>query len=195
LEGAEVSTPVLFTIVALLAVGEFLLFGALAEAYRDIKQIREVSGLIDRPMPVDLGQARDKAPSRLGLHPELDSAVHAVAVYLDNRCGTCQSIVSSINGGIPEGIWLVIIAESAEKAFAWLGSAGLNEGSAAARRVIVTSPEEAEQHLGGVATPLAIEIEHGRLVRARIVTSVRQFYGLVPATRTLVPQIPEGVTG
>jgi hypothetical protein len=189
-----VATPVLFTIAALLAVGEFLLFGALAEAYRDIKQIREVSGLIDRPVPVDLGPAREKAPSSLGLHPELDSAVRAVAVYLDSRCGTCRTIVSSINGGIPEGIWLVIVAESAEKAFAWLSGGGLTEGSPAARRVTVMTPEEAEQHLGVVATPLAIDIEHGRLVRARIVPSVRQFYALVPATRTLAPHILEGAT-
>lgn len=189
------ATAVLFTIVALLAIGEFLLFGALAEAYRDIKQIREYSGLIDRPMPVELGQVQDQPPSLLGLHPGLDSAVQAVAVYLDSRCGTCQSIVRSLSGGLPEAIWLVIIDESAEKAFAWLSSAGLDEGSPAASRVIWTSAEAVERHLGGVATPLAIEIEHGRLARAKIITSVRQFYGLVPATRTLVPPIPEGVTG
>ena len=189
------ATPVLFTIVALLAIGEFLLFGALAEAYRDLKQIREFSGLIDRPLPVELGPAQDEPPSILGLHPDLDSAVQAVTVYLDRRCGTCQSIVRSLNGGIPEGIWLVIIDESVDQAFAWLGDAGLEEGSPGARRVMVTSPEAVEQQLGGVATPLAIEIEHGRLTRAKIITSIRQFYGLVPATRTLAAQVPEGVIG
>jgi hypothetical protein len=137
----------------------------------------------------------DQSPSILGLHPGLDSAVQAVAVYLDRRCGTCQSIVRSLNGGIPEGIWLVIIDESVDEAFTWLGDAGLEKGSPAASRVMITSPDAVEQQLGGVATPLAIEIEHGRLTRAKIITSVRQFYGLVPAPRTLVPQIPEGVTG
>jgi hypothetical protein len=190
-----VATPVLFTIVALLAIGEFLLFGALAEAYRDLKQIREFSGLIDRPMPVELGPMQDQPPSILGLHPGLDSAVQAVAVYLDRRCGTCQSIVRSLNGGIPEGIWLVIIDESVDEAFTWLGDAGLEKGSPVASRVMITSPDAVEQQLGGVATPLAIEIEHGRLTRAKIITSIRQFYGLVPATRTLAAQVPEGVIG
>jgi hypothetical protein len=190
-----VTTAVLFTIIAVLAIGEFLLFGALTEAYRDIRQIREVSGLLDRPMPVDLGQAQDMPPSSLGLASDLDSAVRAVAVYLDNRCGTCRSILSSVNGGIPEGIWFVVIAESPEKAFAWLGDAGITEDSPAARRVMVTTPDEAERHLGVIATPLAIEIEHGRLTRARIVPSIRQFYALVPATKTLAPHTLEGATG
>jgi hypothetical protein len=189
------TTAVLFTIIAVLAIGEFLLFGALTEVYRDIRQIREVSGLLDRPMPVELGPAQDMPPSSLGLAADLDSVVRAVAVYLDNRCGTCRSILGSVSGGIPEGIWFVVIAESAEKAYDWLGSAGITEDSAAARRVMVTTPDEVERNLGIIATPLAIEIEHGRLTRARIVPSIRQFYALVPASRALAPHTLEGVTG
>jgi hypothetical protein len=189
-----VAIALLFTIVALLAIGEFLLFGAVAEAYRDIRQMREQSGLIDRPMPVELGPVQDQPPSLIGLNPSLDSVVQAVAVYVDSRCGTCQSIVRSLSGGLPEAIWLVVIDESAEKAFAWLGSSGLDQDSPAASRVIWASAESVERNLGGVATPLAIDIEHGRLARAKIITSVRQFYALVPATRTLVPSVSEGVT-
>jgi hypothetical protein len=50
------------------------------------------------------------------------------------------------------------------------------------------SPDEVERHLGQmVPTPLAIEIENGRLVRAKGVPSVRQFYSLVPTLITLAP--------
>lgn len=69
---------VLFVIVAVLAIGEFLLFGALAEAYRDIAQLREHSGITDNPAPVDLADARDKLPSSLGLHPDLDATARAI---------------------------------------------------------------------------------------------------------------------
>lgn len=187
-------TSILFVLVALLAVGQFLLFGALAEAYRDIRQLRESFGLIDKAMPVDLGKVRDAAPSSLGLHPDLDSAVHAVVVYLESRCGTCRMIVSSLNGGIPNGIWLVVIAESPQAAFDWLAEANISPDSPAARRVMISSADEVDRHLGVRLTPLAIEIEHGRLERAKTIPSARQFYALVPTTFSLAPQQEQGVS-
>lgn len=189
---AEMGTSVLFVITGLLAVGEFLLFGALAEAYRDIRQLREQTGAIDQPLPVELGSARDEPPSSFGLPPELDGAVRAVVVYVDSRCGTCRTIVSSLNGGIPNGVWLNVIADSSDEAFAWLGEEGFEEGRGAANRVIVASVGHVEQHLGVRVTPLAIEIENGRLARARTIPSVRQFYSMVPTTLTLAPALHEG---
>lgn len=184
---------ILLALVALLAVGEFLLFGALAECYRDMKQFRKLSGLIDFPTPVELGEALEQAPSSIDLPSDLDSAVRAVVVYVDSRCSTCRSIVGSLNGGIPAGITLVVIADSIEQAFSWLGESGIDEHSTAASQVTIMSPEDVEKRLGSVVTPLAIEIEYGRLVRAKIVPSVRQFYALVPAAKKLHPQVGEGV--
>jgi hypothetical protein len=109
-----VTTSILFAVIAVLAVGEFLLFGALAEAYRDIRQIREYANVVDKSTPVGLGQAYNQVPSRVGLHPDLDSAARAVVVYVDKRCGTCRMIVSSLNGGVPRGVWLVVIAENTQ---------------------------------------------------------------------------------
>ena len=100
----------LFALVAVLAVGEFLLFGALAEAYRDIRQLREYSGMLDKAAPVDLGQVRDALASDVGLDAALDRAVIATAVLLNDRCGTCRAIVASLNGAIPDGLWLVVIS-------------------------------------------------------------------------------------
>lgn len=186
------TTSILLVIVALLAVGEFLLFGALAESYRDIRQLREYFGMIDKPAPIDLGASRDKIPSHSGMHPELDSAAHAVVVYLESRCGTCRSIVSSLNGGIPNGMWLIIIAESADAAFEWLAEAQIAKDSVSAGRVMVASAQEVEHHLGVRVTPLAIEIENGRLARAKTVPSVRQFYAMVPITLSLASPIQQG---
>jgi hypothetical protein len=183
---------VLLSAVSVLAIGEFLLFGALAEAYRSIRQIRESSGLLDTPVPVDLGTALHRPPSELGLPPELDSAVHAVVVYLDKRCSTCNVIVDSLSGGLPKGMWLILIAPSTAEALSWFDEVGARQGGDAARRVVAMSADEVQRHLGALVTPLAIEIEGGRLTRARTVPSTRQFYALVPATLTL-SRLPEEV--
>jgi hypothetical protein len=111
-----------------------------------------------------------------------------VVVYLENRCGTCRSILSTLDGGIPNGIWLVIVAGSAAAASDWLAETAIEPHTPAGRRVMITSAEEAEENIGVRITPLAIEIENGRLVRARTIPSVRQFYALVPTTFSLNPE-------
>jgi hypothetical protein len=185
---------VLLLAVSVLAIGEFLLFGALAEAYRSLRQIRESEGLLDTPTPVDLGAARHRSPSACGLPAELDSAVQAVVVYLDQRCSTCNVILDSLGGGLPRGIWLVLIASSADEALSWLDESGVGQGGDAARRIVAMSAAEVQRHLGAVVTPLAIEVEGGRLARGKTVPSARQFYALVPTILTLSPPAPEEVT-
>ncbi len=188
-------TLILLVAFAILAAGEFLLFGALAEAYRDIHQIREKAGIIDKSSPVDLGRAQGQLPSMTGLPAALDSAASAVAVYVDKRCGTCNMIVGSLNGGIPRGMWLVVVAENEHEAFDWLSkSAAIFPGSDAAQRIIVRSAADVEKYLGEVFTPLAIEIENGRLARARAVPSIRQFYSMVPTVVSLAPPIVQEVS-
>ena len=186
--------PILLLVVSLLAVGEFLLFGALAEAYRSLRQIRENAGMLDDPIPVDLGVVQDKAASSCGLAPELDSVARAVVVYLDKRCGTCGIILESLSGALPRGIWLVLLAASMEEGRSWLADAGLNQRDDVKRRVMLMSAEEVQHHLGTVLTPLAIEVENGRLTRARTVPSIRQFYALVPMTISLSSHSRQEVT-
>src|SRR5260370_8147931 len=84
----ELAISILISAVAILAIGEFLLFGALAEAYRDIRQIREASGALDKPMPVDLGHLVGRAPRTCGLDANLDSTLRPVALFLSNPCNT-----------------------------------------------------------------------------------------------------------
>lgn len=188
-------TSILFAIIAVLAVGEFLLFGALAEAYRDIRQIREHADIIDRASPVELGRAYNQAPSKIGLRAELDSAARAVVVYIDRRCGTCQMIAGSLNGGIPRGVWLAVVAESADEAFEWLAeAAAISAESEPGHRIMAISADEVERHLGQVPTPLAIEIDNGRVVRAKGIPSVRQFYSLIPTVITLAAPVKQEVS-
>jgi len=180
-------SPLVLVLIIALGVGQFLLFGALAEAYRDIRQLREQTGALDRVMPIDLGTAHGGTPSRFGLHPDLDSAVRAVVIYLENRCGTCRLIVDSLNGGIPRGMWLVVVTESRAAALEWLTGAGFGESILESGRVMAVPAQDIDQHLGITVTPMALEIENGRLVRATSIPSVRQFYNAVPTTISLAP--------
>lgn len=178
------STPlvVLLLIVTVLSVGEFLLFGALAEAYRDIRQLREQGGILDRPVPVDLGDAAGAPPSSIGLPATLDTVVAALALYVDHRCTTCRGLMASLAGRLPDGVFLTAIAPSQAEAMKWLVHAGgfdVND-STVFPRIAIVSPDELRRRLGTEITPLAIDIEHGRLVRASTVPSVRQFYNRLP---------------
>lgn len=185
---------ILLFVVSLLAVGEFLLFGALAEAYRDLRQIRENAGLVDKPTPVDMGGLQNKLASTCGLAPELDSIVQAVVVYLDRRCGTCRMIVDSLSGGLPRGMWLVLVLSAKEEGPGWLAETGLDQRNDLGRRVMFMSADEMQHHLGTVLTPLAIEVENGRLTRAVTIPSVRQFYAMVPMAVSLSTPSHQKVT-
>lgn len=172
-------------VIALLAIGEFLLFGALAEAYRSLRQIRENAGLLDIPSTVDLGSALHRKPSEVGLWADLDSAFHEVVVYLDQRCGTCTLIAADLGGGIPKGMRLVFIASTAAEAATWIEE--LNIAPANRPRALAASADEVERQLGGLVTPLAVKIVNGRLASATTIPSVRQFYGAIPAHLALSP--------
>ncbi len=192
----ELAIPILFSVVAILAIGEFLLFGALAEAYRDIRQLREASGLLDTPMPVDLGHLAGRAPSSCGLDSDLDLAVGAVTVFLEKHCNTCNMILRGLKGSIPAGMWLVIISESVDDAVAWLRESGIALGADGLdrHRLAVLSRQQVESSFGEVVTPLAVEIQNGRLMWARTVPSVRQFYALVPPVLSLSGTSDQGAS-
>jgi hypothetical protein len=189
-----VLTTILCLIVAVLAVGEFLLFGALAEAYRSIRYLSDHPSSGGRYVPVDLGSVLGAVPSAVGMHPTLDSAVSAYVVYVANHCGACRSIIDSLSGGLPPGVWLAVIAKSTDEAFDWLQDGGIQRDTPAAQRVMVVSAEATQETFGTNITPLAIEIEHGHLVRAKTVGTAKQFYSLVPSTLTLSKPMQEGVS-
>ncbi len=186
---ADMIIALLLALVAVLAVGEFLLLGALTEAYREMRQLRQHSGMLDNAAPVDLGQVRDALASEVGLDAGLDRAAIATVVYLNDRCGTCRAIVGSLNGVIPDGMWLVVIADTADDGYVWLATGGIDRNSIEAQRVMVMPPDEVERRLGMLVTPLVIEIENGRLDRAKTIPSIRQFYALASSAPTLIPAV------
>ncbi|MER3410688.1 MAG: hypothetical protein C4306_11565 [Thermoleophilia bacterium] len=178
-------SEIALAILALLAIGEFLLFGAVAESFRDIDQLRRVTGAMDELQPVDLGDAVGGQPSAFGLDPFLDEAGKGLALFVDSRCSTCQRIVRSLNGRLPAGTSLVLFADTEDQGVRWLTSSGFDAERLRDLPVrIVTSADMSP--LGIDVTPLAVEVENGRIARAFAVPSTRRFYALVPDVHGLL---------
>lgn len=186
-EVETVPTNLVLGLLLILAVGEFLLFGALAEAYRDITQLRNETGIVDEAQPVDVGVGLGGQPSAYGLHPSLDTAAKGLALFVNRRCGTCQSLVRSLNGGLPRGVTLIVVDDDADAAFSWLEQNGFDMYRTPDLPISAATADDPNP-LGIDVTPLAVEIEHGRIVGAFTIPSVRRFYSRVPAPHVLISE-------
>jgi hypothetical protein len=161
-------TIALSAAVVLLGVLLLLLLGSQIEMYRTLEQLREYSGLIDRPLPLDLPDER--TPSRVGLPDTLDSAVRSVVLLLSDRCGTCRSLAAHLDGSVNRDLILVVEP----------GPGGEGAGELALmyrldpERTIVDRDGSVSGGLGIKVTPAAVVIENGRLVRASTVPSTQQ---------------------
>lgn len=95
--------------VVVLGVLVVLLGGALVEMYKNLELLREYSGLVDEPVPVEIA-GEGTAPSALGLPAWLDEQEHAGVLFLSNRCSTCRSIVLDLSkmATFPPNLVLVI---------------------------------------------------------------------------------------
>jgi hypothetical protein len=78
---------------ALIAVGVlsllvFVLFGALMESLRDVRQIRDALGILDRPLDVDIGAAVGTAPS--SIPPRHWTTPTALVLFLSDAVCDCR---------------------------------------------------------------------------------------------------------
>jgi hypothetical protein len=155
-----------------------VLFTACVEMFRDIEQLRNATGMIDRPTPIDLGPALNRRASEVGLPAHLDGTVESVVVLLSARCGTCRSIAAAVRDRVPGGIYLVLIEPASEFADKFIDEFGLDRS-----RLFVDSALDVPKLLGEVPTPSAVFISNGRVTRGETVPSSRQFWRLVPTSQ------------
>lgn len=176
------TTYVLLALVIALGVLVFLLLGALIEMYRDLAQVREYSGLLDRPLPIELGDRQGTRPSAWGLPPALDKAQRALVVLLSDRCATCRTIMASLNGTVPEHVVLVLEPPGG------MGDSELAiQITTGSDRVVIDREHSIADRLQIQLTPSALVVEDGVIDRALTVPSVRQFEALVTTNRTIRP--------
>lgn len=165
--------------VAVLALLVFVLFGALLEMYRDVRQLRDVAGILDRPLSVDLGPVLGTAPSSHGLPRALDSAASAVVLFLSERCGTCRSLAAGLGRPLPAGLWVVLEARDASSAAAFLESYGLTAITSDGRLIVDVAGEIAGR-IGLETTPVGFRVENGMLANATTVPSSRYLTSILP---------------
>jgi hypothetical protein len=166
-------------IVAVLALVVFVLCGVVLELFRDVRQLRDVAGILDRPLDVEIGAVAGARPSSLGLPGELDAAPSALVVFLSDRCGTCRSIAAGLGGRLPPLVWVVLEARSPESAAKFVESYELapltSEG-----RLLVDVEGATAGRIGLDVTPAGFRVEDGRIASATTVPSKRYLLSIAP---------------
>lgn len=169
--------PIVIILLCLFGVVLFIQMGALIELFEQVKQIRTHLDMVDRPIPLDLGEAEGARPSAVGLPEELDSASHAITLFLSNRCGACHTIASYFEGGaLPKPLWLVVVPVTGD------GQDFVQGFHLHGDRIIIDADQQIAGRLGMDVTPAALLIEAGRIDRGQTVPTMRQLYELIPAS-------------
>lgn len=165
--------------VAVLALLVTVLFGALVEMFRDVRQMRDAIGILDRPLAVDIGRVAGTPPSVHGLPRALDSAASALVLFLSEQCNTCRSIAAALERPLPQGLWVVVEARNASTAEAFLDAYRL-EDQAMDGRVLVDVEGTIAARIGLDTSPVGFRVEHGRLTTATTVPSSRYLTSILP---------------
>jgi hypothetical protein len=169
---------------ALIAVGVlsllvFVLFGAVLESLRDVRQMRDALGILDRPLEVNIGAAAGTAPSSHGLPRQLDEARAALVLFLSDKCATCRILAATLGDALPASLWVVVEAASNRAAAEFVEAYGmkprLEDG-----RVTVDPAGVIAGRLGLNTTPVAFRIENGVFKDAATVPSIRYLSSVIP---------------
>ncbi|HEX3578249.1 MAG TPA: hypothetical protein VHY33_06765 [Thermoanaerobaculia bacterium] len=169
---ALIATAVLALLVA-------LLFAALVEMYRDVRQLRDAMGILDRPLPVNVTDAVGMRASTYGLPRAIDAADSALVLFLSDRCGTCRQLAHGLTRPLVSGLWLVLEVRSDAGAADFIERYGLAD-SAREGRIIVDPTTEIARRIGIDTTPVGVRIENGAIAHATTVPSTRYLNTILP---------------
>jgi hypothetical protein len=166
--------------VGLLAIVIFLLFGALLELYRDVRQLRDALGILDRPLTIDIGSVAQAAPSSYGLPAALDTSASTIVLFLSDTCATCRVLAAALHAGVPAGLCVVVEAGDVQSARQFMKTYGLN-CDAGNGIVCDDLGRKIADKLGLDITPAALRIENGKFASATTVPSPRYLFSILPA--------------
>lgn len=175
---------VLIISVSLLALLVAVLLGIVVELCRDVHQLRDALGILDRPLEIDLGDAVGAPPSSFGLPAPLDTAAAALVLFLSDRCATCHALAAGLSGTVPGPVWIVVESHSPNDGHEFLAKHNLVK----APRVGVDAAGAIAEKLGLRTTPVAFRVSQGRFSGATTVPSSRYLSSIVPTSIRLEPQ-------
>lgn len=159
--------------VVVIGMGLVVLLSSQVELFRDTRQMREITGLLDEPIKLDLGAAEGVALKNLGLGNGPEDT--RLVLVLSDRCSTCRSLAASLDGAVPRHLQVVLSnpgGRESELPLAWQLD-----------RAVDDSDGRIMNALGINTVPAALVAEDGRLVSAQTVPSSRQLHTLLDATR------------
>jgi hypothetical protein len=173
--------------VAVLALLVFALLGVSHEMLKDIRQLRDVSGILDRPLSVDIAQVAGTPPSGYGLPATLDSTT-AVVLFLSTKCATCRGLAANFDRSakaLPNGLWIVVEGRNQEEVLEFLDTSPLKRlGSDG--RVIIDVNGAIASRIGLNTTPVGFRVENGIFQSATTVPSSRYLRSILPKPVSLM---------
>jgi hypothetical protein len=165
--------------VGILALLVFVLFTFLVELFRDVRQVRDALGILDRPLPVDIRPVAGTPPSRYGLPGQLDDEPFALLLFLTDKCVTCRVLASALGGTLPAGLWIVLEAATGQAAEEFREKFALAPGPGE-ERVFVDPEGAVAGRMGLKMTPVGYRIVNGVFTEATSVPSVRYLASILP---------------
>jgi hypothetical protein len=170
---------------ALIAVGVlsllmFVMFSVLVELFRDVRQMRDAIGILDRPLTIDIGAVTGERPSSYGLPRQLDDERFALLLFLSDRCATCRVLAASMGGTLPAGLWIIVEAATSQAAEEFIETYRMTL-SLGSGRVYVDPAGAIADRLGLKTTPAGYRIENGVFKDAGTVPSMRYLATILPA--------------
>jgi hypothetical protein len=172
--------------VGVLALVVFVLCGVVYELFRDVRQLRDVAGILDRPLNVEIRDVAGTRPSAYGLPEALDSAASALVLFLSDRCGTCRALAAGLERKVPPELWVVLEARSADSAAKFVESFELTRVTEGSRLVVDVAGAIAGR-MGLDMTPVGFRIQNGKIASATTVPSKRYLFSILPKPVSLRP--------
>jgi hypothetical protein len=166
--------------VGILSLLVFVLFSVLVELFRDVRQIRDALGILDRPLPVDIGSVAGTPPSLYGLPGQLDDEPFALLLFLTDKCATCRVLASALGGTLPAGLWIVLEAATSQAAEGFLEKFAMTPGFGE-ERVFVDPAGAVAGRIGLKMAPVGYRIVNGVFTEATTVPSIRYLASILPA--------------
>lgn len=161
-------------LLAVMSLLLLLLFGAVVELHRQVHQIRQYVGLVDRSVPIEFVAGSLSSDIGLGFEEsrgwEPSNLARNALLILSDSCATCNDIAISLPDRLGDPrLRVVLEARSAEEGQSWLSRHGIGGDS----KVSVDHDGRLARALGVEVTPALVKSENLRATAAMTVPTVR----------------------
>ncbi len=151
-----------------------LLLGAQIELFRDLAQIREATGAIDTPAPLDISPVLGSKLTDIGFPETIEFGDRGIVLFLSDRCATCRTIARDIAGKDLSGLAVVLIRDSLPN-----GATAPSRYNWRNDRIVIDSGGSLSAAAGIDTTPAAVLIESRAIRGASSIPSTRALYRVI----------------